>query len=139
QASRVTENQSAAQAQARQPSARLPRGSWRLAVRRAWHGFVRHRGIDAAATLTFFTTVAALPAALAVASGFALTGDRDRSVDVLVAIADAVLPADIAASLADGIEQLLSLNNAGIALTVGLVLLLWTASGYATAFGRAVN
>lgn len=125
--------------QARQSSARLPRGSWRLAVRRAWHGFVRHRGIDAAAALTFFTTLAAFPAALAVASGFALTGDRDRSVDDLVAIASAVLPGDIAASLADGIRQLLRLENAGIALTIGVVLLLWTASGYATAFGRAVN
>lgn len=128
-----------AEAQARQPSARLPRGSWRLAVRRAWHGFVRHRGIDAAAALTFFTTVAAFPAALTVVSGFALTGDRERSVNDLLAIADAVLPADIAASLADGIEQLLSLDNAGIAFGVGVVLLLWTASGYATAFGRAVN
>lgn len=127
------------QAQAGQPTARLPRGSWRIAVRRAWHGFLRHRGIDAAAALTFFTTVAAFPAALAVASGFALTGDRDRSVNDLLAIADTLLPADIAASLGDGIRELLRLENAALALTIGLVLLLWTASGYATAFGRAVN
>jgi membrane protein len=125
--------------QAGTPASPLPRGSWRLAVRRAWHGFVRHRGIDAAAGLTFFTTLAAFPAALAVASGFALTSDRDRAVDDLLAIADALLPDEIAESLAAPIRELLGLENAAIALAAALVLLLWTASGYATAFGRAVN
>ncbi|MGN6273199.1 MAG: YihY/virulence factor BrkB family protein [Protaetiibacter sp.] len=125
--------------QAERPASPLPRGSWRLAVRRAWHGFVRHRGIDAAAALTFFTTLAAFPAALAVASAFALAGDRKRAVSDLLAIADTLLPNDIAASLASGFGELLSLPNATIALVVALVLLLWTASGYATAFGRAVN
>lgn len=118
---------------------RLPRGSWRLAVRRAWHGFVRHRGIDAAAALTFFTAVAAFPAALAFVSAFALTSDRDRAVDDLVAIADTLLPDDIAESFGEVVRQLLQLENPGIALAIAVVLLLWTASGYATAFGRAVN
>ncbi len=119
--------------------ATLPRGSWRVAVRRAWHGFVRHRGIDAAAALTFYTTLAAFPAALALASGFALAGDRGRAVQDIVAIAHTLLPADIADSLAQPLEELLGLDNPGIALAAALVLLLWTASGYATAFGRAVN
>lgn len=118
---------------------RLPRGSWRLAVRRAWHGFMRHRGIDAAAALTFFTTVAAFPAALAFVSAFALAGDRERAVKDIVAIAATLLPDDVAASLAEPIGQLLKLGNPGIALLLGLALLLWTASGYATGFGRAVN
>ncbi|TPX00852.1 YihY/virulence factor BrkB family protein, partial [Schumannella luteola] len=122
----------------RRPST-LPRGSWRLAVRRAWHGFVRHRGIDAAAALTFFTTLAAFPAALAFASGFALVSDRERAVDDLLAIAESLLPDRIAAQLEEPIRQLLQLDNAGIALALALALLLWTASGYATAFGRAVN
>jgi len=126
-------------AQARRRPAPLPRGSWRLAVRRAWHGFVRHRGIDAAAALTFFTTLAAFPAALAVASAFALASDRAQAVDDLLAIASSLLPSDIAESLADPIRELLRLDNPGIALAAALVLLLWTASGYATAFGRAVN
>jgi membrane protein len=119
--------------------ARLPRGSWRLAVRRAWHGFVRHRGIDAAAALTFFTTVAAFPAALAFVSVFALTSNREQAVDDLVAIASTLLPDDIAESFGEVVSQLLQLENPGIALAIALVLLLWTASGYATAFGRAVN
>lgn len=35
---------------------------WRVAVRRAGHGFVRHRGIDGAAALTFFSLLMLLPA-----------------------------------------------------------------------------
>lgn len=118
---------------------RLPRGSWRLAVRRAWHGFVRHRGIDSAAALTFFTTVAAFPAALAFVSIFAFTSDRERAVDDLVAIASTLLPDNIAAQFGEAVGELLQLENPGIALAIAIVLLLWTASGYATAFGRAVN
>jgi membrane protein len=125
--------------QAERPTARLPRGSWRLAGRRAWHGVVRHRGSDAAAARPVFTTLAAFPAALAVASAFALAGDRKRAVSDLLAIANTLLPEDVATSLADAFGELLSLSNAGLALTAALVLLLWTASGYATAFGRAVN
>lgn len=125
--------------QAERRTAKLPRGSWRLAVRRAWHGFVRHRGIDAAAALTFFLTLALFPAALAVASGLSLMGDRERAADDLLAFLGALLPDEIAASLADGVAELLRIENPAIALTAAIVLLLWTASGYATAFGRAVN
>lgn len=125
--------------QAERRTAKLPRGSWRLAVRRAWHGFVRHRGIDAAAALTFFLTLASFPAALAVASGLSLMGDRERAADDLLAFLGALLPDEIAASLADGVAELLRIENPAIALTAAIVLLLWTASGYATAFGRAVN
>ncbi|WP_166865000.1 YihY/virulence factor BrkB family protein [Salinibacterium sp. ZJ70] len=121
------------------PSARLPRGSWKLAVRRAWHGFMRHRGYDAAAALTFFTTVATFPAALAFVSAFALVGDRDQAVADIVAIAHTLFPEQIAESFADPVEQLLSLPYPGLALAAALLLLLWTSSGYATGFGRAVN
>src|SRR5690606_38931409 len=133
EAHRVTEPQ------AERRTAELPRGSWRLAVRRAWHGFVRHRGIDAAAALTFFLTLALFPAALAVPSGLSLMGDRERAADDLLAFLGALLPDEIAASLADGVAELLRIENPAIALTAAIVLLLWTASGYATAFGRAVN
>lgn len=92
---------------------------WRVAVRRAAHGFVRHRGIDAAAALTFYSLLALLPGALAVVSVFAIFDDRDRAVNDLVAV--------------------LSLNNPHLAIVIALALLLWTISGYATAFGRAVN
>lgn len=119
--------------------ATLPRGSWRAAVRRAWHGFIRHRGIDAAAALTFFTALATLPALLVLVSAFAFFDDRDRAAADLAAVAATVLPDDAALDIERALHELLSLQNPGIALIAGIVLLLWTVSGYATAFGRAMN
>ena len=112
---------------------------WRVAARRAWHGFMRHRGIDAAAALSFFTMLAALPASLALVSEFAIFDDRDRAVEHLVGILGSVLPVQAAADLEGVLRELLSLNNPYLALAVALALLLWTLSGYATAFGRVVN
>lgn len=119
--------------------AKLPRGSAKVAVVRAWHGFIRHRGIDAAAALTFFTALAALPALLVLVSTFALFDDRARSTKDLAAIAATVLPDNAATDIGRALAELLSLQNPLIALAAGVVLLLWTVSGYATAFGRAMN
>lgn len=119
--------------------AKLPRGSARTAVQRAWHGYVRHRGIDAAAALTFFTALATFPALLVLVSAFAFFDDRDRAAQDLAAIAATVLPDDSAADIERALRELLSLPNPGLALLAGIVLLLWTVSGYATAFGRAMN
>jgi membrane protein len=118
---------------------KLPPGSARSAVQRAWHGFIRHRGIDAAAALTFFTALSTLPALLVLVSSFAFFDDRDRAAQDLAAVASTVLPDDATADIERGLRELLSLQNPGLALVVGIVLLLWTVSGYATAFGRAMN
>ena len=117
----------------------LPSGSYRAAVRRAWHGFIRHRGIDAAAALTFFSALAALPALLVLVSAFAFFHDRELAAADLAAVASTVLPDDAALDVERGFRELLSLDNPGLALIAGIVLLLWTVSGYATAFGRAMN
>src|SRR5690242_11542204 len=63
----------------------LPRSSWAFAARRAWHGFVRHRGIDSAAALSFFASLAIFPAALAIVSAFAL-GNGDAATQVVLDI-----------------------------------------------------
>ena len=112
---------------------------WRVAVLRAWHGFMRHRGIDAAAALTFFSLLVLLPGSLAVVSVFAIFDDRDRAVEDLAAVLDTVLPAQATQDLEGLLRELLSLNNPYLALGFALILLIWTTSGYATAFGRATN
>ncbi|CAN5141598.1 YihY/virulence factor BrkB family protein [soil metagenome] len=128
-----------ATAEASPPRGTLPAGSWRSAIRRAGHGFMRHRGVDAAAALTFFTALAAFPFSLALVSAFALFDDRDRAVNDLVAVADTVLPDNASVDIERGLRELLSLDNPLLALLIGLAILLWTVSGYATAFGRAMN
>jgi membrane protein len=108
-------------------------------VRRAWHGFVRHNGIDSAAALTFFALLAAFPLTLGVVSVFAIFDDRDRAVSDLVAVLDIVLPDQAANDLEGVLRELLSLNNPYLALGFSLAIGLWTLSGYATAFGRQMN
>lgn len=117
----------------------LERGDWMLVLRRAAHGFVRHRGIDSAAALTFFATLAIFPGALSVASAFALATDRDFAVEELLTIADEFVRRDTVETLRDPLEALLTLADPGIGLALGLTLALWSFSAYATAFGRAVN
>lgn len=117
----------------------LPRGARRTVVTRAWHGFMRHRGLDAAAALTFFATLSALPSALVIVSAFALADDRRRAGAELGAIASTFAGDQVAAGSDAVVEQLLSIDEPMLGLVVGIVLLLWSVSGYATAFGRAVN
>lgn len=121
------------------PAAETAPARWRVAVLRAWHGFMRHRGIDAAAALTFFSLLVLLPGSLAVVSVFAIFDDRDRAVGDLAAVLDVVLPDQATRDLEGLLRELLSLNNPYLALGIALALLVWTTSGYATAFGRATN
>ena len=122
-----------------QTSRGIARASWRYAVRRAWHGFVRHRGIDSAAALTFFATLSLFPGALVVVSSFAIASDRDGAVESILAIVDEFATQSTVDSIEAPLRAFLSIENPGIAFAVGLVLLLWTLSAYATAFGRAIN
>lgn len=116
-----------------------PAPRWRVAVRRAAHGFMRHRGIDAAAALTFFSLLVMLPGSLALVSVFAIFDDRDRAVEDLGAVLDIVLPDQATRDLEGLLRELLSLGNPILALGIAILLLVWTTSGYATAFGRATN
>lgn len=100
---------------------------------------MRHRGIDSAAALSFFAALTFLPAALAVVSAVAVGNGRDRAVDIVLSIADEVLRPTTVDTLREPITELFSVANPAIGLGIGVVLCLWSVSGYATAFGRAVN
>jgi membrane protein len=117
----------------------LDRESLQLAALRAYHGFIRHRGIDSAAALSFFAALVLFPASLAVVSGFALIDDKSHAPGDILRIVDSIAPHQAVISLHGPITQLLSIPNAGYALAVGIVLTVWTLSGYITAFGRAIN
>lgn len=117
----------------------LPRSAWRYAARRTWHGFVRHRGIDSAAALTFFAALAIFPAALVVVSAFAIANGKHHAVGVILDIIDELAQPSTVDAVRDPLTELFTVTNPGIAITVGLVLSIWSLSSYATAFGRAVN
>jgi membrane protein len=112
---------------------------FRYAALRSWHGFVRHRGIDSAATLSYFAALALFPAALSLVSAFALVDTRDGARAHLLDVLATVFTEDTVRAAREPLTQLLSIPNPAVALAVGLALALWTVSSYGTAFGRAVN
>jgi membrane protein len=117
----------------------VSRALWRYAALRAWHGFVRHRGIDSAAALTFFSSLALFPGALSLISAVAILSDRDRAVDSILEVVGEFTAASTVETLEQPLRSFLNIDNPGIALAVGIVLLVWSLSAYATAFGRSVN
>src|SRR5437764_464529 len=50
----------------------LTAAEWRHVLRRTWLGFVKHRGVDAAAALTYLSFLALFPIALSAVSALAL-------------------------------------------------------------------
>ena len=125
--------------QTTQTSRGIPRESWRYAVRRARHGFVRHRGIDSAAALTFFAALALFPGALVVVSSFAIVRDRDQAIESILSVVGEFVKKSTVDALEAPLRSFLSIENPGIAFGIGFWLLLWTLSAYATAFGRTIN
>lgn len=116
-----------------------PRREWRYALRRAYHGFMLHRGIDSAATLAFFSALATLPAALSVVSAFALAQGEEKAAETVLDLANEVLKPATVDVLKEPLTQLFSVGSPGLALAIGLALSVWSLSSYATAFGRAAN
>ncbi|WP_423923627.1 YhjD/YihY/BrkB family envelope integrity protein [Frigoribacterium sp. 2-23] len=114
-------------------------GAWRYILMRVWHDFLRHRTVDTAASLTFFSTLALFPGALTLVSGVALFQDGDDAVDDILTVARYVIRPDAAEAIRAPLEQLLSLSSPGAGFAVGLIGTLWSLSGYTTAFGRAMN
>jgi membrane protein len=117
----------------------LDRRATRYAMRRTWHGFILHRDIDAAAAITFFSALSLFPAALALVSGLALFDTGDATIELILNVVDRLSQPDTSQAVRAIFDQLSLLPNSGWALLVGTVLTLWTVSGFATAFGRAMN
>ncbi len=116
----------------------VSRSDWAYAIRRTGHSFARVRGIDAAASLTFFAAITAFPAALTVMSALAIV-DGSRAVHFVLAVLAEVAPDRMVEVVRDPLEQFTELRNPGGTFLVGFALTLWTGSAYTTAFGRTVN
>jgi len=117
----------------------IGRRAWTYAALRARHGFVRHRGLDSAAALTFFAALSIFPGALVVVSVFALVNNRASATENILTVISEFATADTVETLRDPVQSLLSIPNPGLALAIAIVLGTWSLSSYATAFGRAMN
>jgi membrane protein len=117
---------------------RPTRSDWAYVVRRSWRGFVRHRGFDSAAALTFYSALSFFPSALVVVSAIAMMDSGDAVRDILSVVQE-LAQNDTVDTLESPLEQLLTVPYPWLGLGIGLVLAVWTLSAYAAAFGRAMN
>ncbi|WP_369194264.1 YihY/virulence factor BrkB family protein [Streptomyces djakartensis] len=116
----------------------LPRKSWVAVLKGSLREFKDDELTDRAAALTYYSVLALFPALLVLVSALGLTGKSttDKVMDNVQQLA----PGSVRDIITRAVEQLQ--GNAGIGSVmaiVGLVLALWSASGYVAAFIRSAN
>ncbi|KQS97520.1 YihY/virulence factor BrkB family protein [Cellulomonas sp. Leaf395] len=117
----------------------MTKPSWRYVVRKTLREFKKDQCTDLAAALTYYAVLAIAPALLAVISILGLVGDPEKMVADVLTIASDVGVSSVDETLEPILEQLTAAPAAGFALVFGLVLALWSASGYVAAFSRGMN
>ncbi|WOF21638.1 YihY/virulence factor BrkB family protein [Microbacterium betulae] len=113
--------------------------SWRYVLKKSVREFSSDQCTDIAASLTYYSVLSLFPALIAIFSLLGVVGQGQQVADAVLEIAGAVAPGDAVDLLRGPIEEIASSPAAGFALVSGLVLAVWSASGYVGAFGRAMN
>lgn len=113
--------------------------SWMYVVRKSFREFVDDQCPDRAASLTYYGVLALFPGLLALASLLALVGQGQRAMDALFGIVEQVAPSDALEVIREPLEDFSASPAAGLGFVTGLVLAIWSASGYVGAFSRAMN
>lgn len=113
--------------------------SWGLVLRSTVKEFTEDQCTDLAAALTFRAVLAGAPAVLAVTSLLGLVGDPQTMVQKVMDSLEGLLPAEALATVEPMVQSLTQAPAAGLALIIGLVTALWSASGYVAAFSRGMN
>lgn len=116
----------------------LEKRSWRYVAKKTLHEFQADQCTDLAAALTYFSVLALFPGVVAVFSILGVIGQDRSALDAVLGIVSDVAP-DAAEGIRGPLEQISGSPAAGFALVTGLVLAIWSASGYVRAFSRAMN
>ncbi len=112
----------------------------RRVLSRTVREFARDQCTDLAAGLTYYAVLASAPAALALVSVLGLVGDPEETAQRVLDSLGAFVPDDAMQVLEPIVDQVTkNSGGAGWAFIIGLVLAVWSASGYVSAFGRAMN
>ncbi len=109
-------------------------------LRRTASEFQEDNLTDWAAALTYYGLLSLFPALIALVAIVGLFGDPKSTTSTITDIVTSIGPGSAARTFADPIRSITSnRGEAGIALIVGLLVALWSASGYVGAFIRASN
>lgn len=122
---------------ARKPTG-MPRRSWKEALRRTVKEFKKDNLTDWAAALTYYGVLSIFPALIALVSIVGLLSTA--SVRTLTDNVGTLAPGAVRGVLEAMLRQIEGTQGrAGIALAIGILVALWSASGYVAAFMRASN
>ncbi len=113
--------------------------SWKYVLGKTVREFTADQCTDIAASLTYYAVLALFPALIALFSLLGVIGQGQAAADAVLGIVDEAAPGGAADVIRGPIEQFASSPAAGFALVSGLVLAIWSASGYVGAFSRGMN
>ena len=112
--------------------------SWLTAAKRTLHEFADDALSDRAAALTYYSVLSIFPGLLVVISLLGLLSQS--ATQPLITNLTQAAPASVRQIITHAISNLQSGHGAaGFAAIIGIVLALWSASGYIAAFMRAAN
>ncbi len=116
----------------------VPKKSWWAVLKRTVAEFKDDELTDRAAALTYYGILALFPALLVLVSMLGIAG-KDATQSVLNNITK-LTPGSVRDIVTDAVTQLQASSGAGsVMAVVGLLLALWSASGYVAAFIRTSN
>ncbi|MEV5321296.1 YihY/virulence factor BrkB family protein [Streptomyces sp. NPDC052687] len=116
----------------------LPKGAWRAVFKGSLREFKDDELTDRAAALTYYGVLSLFPALLVLVSLLGISGRS--TTDKLMQNVEALAPGAARDIIGRAVEQLQ--GNAGtgsLMAIIGLVLAVWSASGYVAAFMRTAN
>ena len=121
---------------------KLTGSDWKLVAKRAFHEFTDDGCTDLAAGLTYFAVLSIFPAIIGLVSLLGVFGQGQQTTDAFLQIAQD-LGADPTSSgytfIQDFIAKQQKSSGAGLALAVGVLGALWSASNYVNGFSRMMN
>lgn len=119
------------------------KAAWGVALRRAASKFSSDQCTDKAAALTYYSVQSLVPGLIAVLSLINVFGNGKNTTQHLLKIIAGVVGKDPNDKSLDFIrhfvDQLHTVGGGGFALVIGVLLAIWSASGYVSGFSRALN
>jgi membrane protein len=113
--------------------------AWWQALRDAAKSFRDRDLMDNAAALTYYSVLSIFPFLIVLVSLLGVFGTQD-SIDGLLRIVEDLGSASAVDTLQSPVENIVAKSDtAGVALVLGILVGLWSASGYVGAFMRAAN
>ncbi|WP_101652667.1 YihY/virulence factor BrkB family protein [Brevibacterium ihuae] len=113
--------------------------SWKYIARTTLREYLDDECMDLAAGLTYRMVLSMFPAIIALVSMLSLVGQSGSVIESVLREAERFIPADTWNTVEPALSAVLTAPAPGLGLIIGLVVALWTASGYVKAFGRAMN